>query len=117
MASESLPLTRRGFLARSTALAAGGAAVAGCDTLSARAMATRVAARSAPEAVRPLIHDLADPERAVSTGEGWIAFCDALKPLATHVVGQASGGDLQLQTEGLRALGRLIGLGLSLIHI
>ncbi len=29
------------------------------------------------------------------------------------MLGKASGGDLQLQTEGLRALGRLIGLGLD----
>jgi len=116
MDSDKTPLTRRSFLARSTALATGGAALAatsGCETLSPRSIATRAAARSAPEAVRPLVEDLAAPDHAISTGDAWVAFCDALKPLAGHVTGPAAGDDLQLQTEGMRALGRLVSLGLD----
>lgn len=116
MASTPRPVTRRGFLTQSTLLAASGAALTGgtaCESLSPRTIAARAAARSAPEDVRPLIEDMAVPDRAISTGEAWIAFCDALKPLADHVVGESSNGDLQLQTEGLRALGRLVSLGLD----
>ena len=86
---DKTPLTRRGFLARSTVLATSGAALAttpGCETLSPRAIATRAAARSTPEAVRPLVEDLAAPDHAISTGDAWVAFCDALKPLAGYVL-------------------------------
>ena len=104
-------LTRRALLARSTGLAAGVGASAmlpGCA-----ATATRIAATSAPEAVRPLIHAMADPAAAVASGDAWVDFCEALKPLARHVTGPASLGDLQIQTDGLRALGRLVSLGLD----
>lgn len=92
MDSDETPLTRRGFLARSTVLATTGAALAatpGCETLSPGAIATRAAARSAPEAVSPLVEDLAAPDHAISTGDAWVAFCDALKRRADPI----SGGD------------------------
>ncbi|MBJ18317.1 MAG: DUF1214 domain-containing protein [bacterium] len=104
-------ITRRQLLASSTglALATGtSATLSGCASI-----ATRVAATSAPEAVRPLIHQMADPAAAVSSGEAWVAFCDALKPLARHVTGPESLGDLQIQTEGIRCLSRLVSLGLD----
>lgn len=116
MASTPNPITRRRFLARSTAFAAGGAAIAdgvACKAISPRATASLDEAATVPEAIRPLIEDLARPERAVSTGEAWVAFCDALKPLANHITGPYSQDDLQLRTEGLRALGRLVSLGLD----
>jgi len=114
MASESdheEGITRRTLLTRSTTAAvtiATASATTGCATV-----ATRAAALGAPEAVRPLIHDLADPDQAVASGDAWIAFCDALKPLAAHVTGPESLGNLQIQTDGLRLLGRLVGLGLD----
>lgn len=56
---------------------------------------------------------LRDPAAAVASGDAWVRFCDALKPLARHVTGPESLGDLQVQTEGLRCLGRLVALGLD----
>ncbi len=106
-----LALTRRQLLASSTGLAltAGtGVSLAGCASV-----ATQVAATTTPEAVQPLIHQLANPAHAISTGEAWVAFCDALKPLARHVTGPESLADLQIQTEGIRCLSRLVSLGLD----
>ena len=108
---EAAGLTRRALLARATAsalTASAAVAASGCA-----AIGTRAAALGAPEAVRPLIHNLADPANAISTGDAWVAFCDSLKPLASHVTGPSSLGELQIQTEGIRLLGRLVGLGLD----
>ena len=108
---EAAGLTRRALLARATAsalTASAAVAASGCA-----AIGTRAAALGAPEAVRPLIHNLADPADAISTGDAWVAFCDSLKPLASHVTGPSSLGELQIQTEGIRLLGRLVGLGLD----
>lgn len=109
---EELPgLTRRALLAKATAgalTASATVAASGCAVVG-----THAAALGAPEAVRPLIHDLANPADAVSSGDAWVAFCDSLKPLAQHVTGPSSLGDLQIQTEGIRLLGRLVGLGLD----
>ena len=116
MASTTKPLSRRQFLSRSTALAAGGATIAGsaaCGAGSSRATGTRVGSGAADDWRGPLIQDLATPESAISTGEAWVAFCDSLKPLANHIVGPSSEDDLQLRTDGLRALGRLVSLGLD----
>ncbi len=104
-------LTRRALLAQTTAsalTASAAIAATGCATVG-----TRAAALGAPEAVRPLIHTLANPADTISSGEAWVAFCDSLKPLANHVTGPSSLGDLQIQTEGIRLLGRLVGLGLD----
>lgn len=104
-------LTRRALLARTTAAAitaSSAVAASGCA-----AVGTRAAALSAPQAVRPLIHHLANPAAAISSGDAWVAFCDSLKPLAKHVTGPSSLGNLQIQTEGIRLLGRLVGLGLD----
>jgi len=104
-------ITRRQLLASSTGLAltAGASAtLAGCASV-----ATRAAATSPPEAVRPLIHQMADPDEAISSGEAWVAFCEALKPLVRHVTGPESLGDLQIQTDGIRCLSRLVSLGLD----
>ena len=109
--NEAPGLTRRALLARTTvtALTASAAvAASGCA-----AVGTRAAALGAPEAVRPLIHDLANPADAISSGDAWVAFCDSLKPLASHVTGPSSLGNLQIQTEGIRLLSRLVGLGLD----
>ena len=74
---EKLPgLTRRALLAKATAgalTASATVAAPGCAVVG-----TRAAALGAPEAVRPLIHDLANPADAVSSGDAWVAFCDSL---------------------------------------
>ena len=65
---ETAGLTRRALLARATAsalTASAAVAASGCA-----AVGTRAAALGAPEAVRPLIHNLADPADAISTGPG-----------------------------------------------
>jgi hypothetical protein len=112
MASNEHPtgLTRRQLLASSTglALAAGTTSLSGCAST-----ATRIAARSFPEAVRPLVQQMADPEEAISSGDAWVAFLDALKPLARHVTGPESLGNQLNQTEGIRCLSRLVSLGLD----
>lgn len=54
------------------------------------------------------------PEAMVQSGAGWEAFCEALKPLARHIVGDgAPEANLVTRTEGMRCLSRLLALGLD----
>jgi len=113
--SEAIDWPRRRLL--KGLAAAAGASLGGCASAGTSAPTIEAAGAASPPAAadpfRQLAAQLADPDAAISTGQAWVAFCDALKPLARHVTGEAVQGDLQAQTEGVRCLGRLVSLGLD----
>jgi hypothetical protein len=110
--SERRPgMTRRQLLASSTGLAI---TTGTAGALAGLSVAAVPAVAATPQETLPtLVQQLADPEAAISSGEAWIAFCDALKPLASHVTGPESLGNPQIQAEGIRCLSRLVSLGLD----
>ena len=100
------PWTRRELLAGGAGLAwLGVAATAGCTTTP-TAEATSAGAGSGPHpaAAPPTLRDaFSDPVAAIDSGEAWVAFCEALKPLARHVTGPEAAEDpLARLASGLR---------------
>lgn len=95
---ENDGVTRRGLLT-----AGAGVALATAMPLEGRAASPREAAAAM----------MADPAAAVSSGQMWEQFCDALKPLGQRVGAEHTHGDFLTQVEGIRCLSRLVALGLD----